>query len=554
MHLRRCGIGAALLAAIVGSTWSLTGLPMVADATEFRQDRANVRTTTIGESVEGRPIELITISSDPGSADERAALLIVAGIDATHETGISVARSLADRIATEHAGLLADRTVYIVPLVNPDASARRSRGPIGSYDLRHAPKPIDQDRDRRIDEDGPNDLNGDGYITLMRVRNPGPGSGLTATHVEHEDDPRLLRPADRSKGEIPVYAVMTEGIDEDGDGQVAEDPEGGIDLSRHFPYLWDEFDPVTGDYPLEDPGARALANWMLERPNLVAVLAYGPHDTLSSIPPDGKFDDSRRVPLGIESDDKRTYEKISEAFVEATGLKKAEGRSNEGTLHGWAYAHLGLYSFSTPLWSLPEATVAEDSAGDAASAEQTTPKKRATGELGWLEYADERGEGFVEWTTFDHPQFGEVEIGGFVSGFKVNAPTNDLGGIVDAQAAFIGDLLGMFPVIEVSETSIHDLGNGVYEVSLRISNTGAMPTRPAIAEKTRRWPPITLRPQIDRNLVIAGNPAVQIERLGVGEYIDIAWTVRADQPTLDITVSIAETGQRTVTANLEEGN
>ncbi|XOV75271.1 MAG: hypothetical protein ACFHWZ_17940 [Phycisphaerales bacterium] len=44
-----------------------------------------------------------------------------------------------------------------------------------------------------MNEDGPNDLNGDGVITQMRVRNPAPGSGLVATHVEHEGDPRLMR-------------------------------------------------------------------------------------------------------------------------------------------------------------------------------------------------------------------------------------------------------------------------------------------------------------------------------------------------------------------------
>ncbi|MFI4855435.1 MAG: M14 family zinc carboxypeptidase, partial [Phycisphaerales bacterium JB065] len=313
MRIHRCGLRAALLAGIVGTTLPVHLWSATTHAADQHAAPATIRHASIGESVEGRPIDLLTLSTNPEEADQRPALLIVAGVDATHQTGIAVARQLAERIAADHADLLASRTVYIVPLVNPDASARRSQGPIGSYDLRLAPKAIDEDRDRRIDEDGPSDINRDGYITQMRVRDPSPGSGLVATHVEHEDDPRLLRPADASKGETPVYAVMIEGVDRDGDGRVGEDPIGGIDLSRHFPYRWDEFDPVTGDYPLEDPGARALANWMLERKNLIAVLTYGPHDTLSSLPTDGKFDDSRRVPLGIESDDKAAYEKVQKA-------------------------------------------------------------------------------------------------------------------------------------------------------------------------------------------------------------------------------------------------
>ncbi len=618
-------IAGALLVALAGT--ALTVSPITADArAASAQDRANVSTRTLGLSSEGRNIDLITLSSSPENADSRPALLVVAGIDATHLSGIRVARQLAGRLASERADLLSDYTVYIVPLVNPDAAARATRVPIGAYDLRLTPKPIDHDRDRRMNEDGPNDLNGDGVITQMRVRNPAPGSGLAATHVEHEDDPRLMRPADRSKGETPVFAVMTEGLDDDNDGSVAEDPEGGIDLSRHFPYLWDEFDAVTGDYPLEDPGARALADWMLTRPNLVAVLTYGPHDTLSSIPADGKYDDTRRVPLGIESDDKRAYEQVSEAFVDATGLKTAEGRSNEGSFHGWSYAHLGLYSFSTPLWSVPDTdsddteapAPATDNAGEAedadtpagptmaeiqemiriyesGSAEEqeelmkefnampaetqarimaiasgqpdpladaaapeppaSSPRKRSSDiNASWIAYADERGEGFVDWQTFDHPQFGEVEIGGFVPGFRLNAPADRIETIADAQVDFIASLLGMFPAIEVGEPRVKSLGSGVYEVAMRISNTGALPSRPAISEKTRRWPPILIRPQIAHDLVLVGDPIERIDRLEPGQQVDLVWTVRSSDPTLDITITIPESGERSVSIDLSEGN
>lgn len=627
MHHRRCGIGAGLLLLVAGGLSTVFPGAETTAAAVHSLDRATVQTRSIGSSSEGRPLNLITVSSDPTNADSKPALLIVAGIDATHETGIIVARRIGDRIAAEHAHLLGERTVYIVPLLNPDADARRGQEPIGAYDLRHAPKSIDLDRDRRTDEDGPNDLNDDGFITQMRIKNPAPGSGLVATHVLDEDEPRLMRPADASKGETAVYALLTEGVDDDGDGRIAEDPVGGIDMSRHFPYLWDEFDPVTGDYPLEAPSARALADWMLERPNLVAVLAYGPHDTLSTLPQDGKFDVTRRVPLGIESDDKRHYERVQEAFLEATDLKHAEGRSNEGTFHGWAYAHLGLYSFSTPLWSVPDSEDAssddEPVAADTPEAEsqpaepaplsmaeiqsmiqtyesgseeeqaelmkrfnelpqesqarimaiasgepdplasqpsapssQSTSARRSSpkGEAAWLAYADKVGEGFVDWQSYEHPQFGSVEIGGFVAGFKVNAPEAEVDGIVDAQVAFIGELLEMFPKLDISEPSVTSLGSGVYRIGLRVSNSGTLSSRPAIAEKTRRWPPILVRPQIDRKSVLIGNPIDRLERIASGGTQDFVWTVRTSEPTLDITITVPESGEQTVTVDLREGN
>jgi len=627
---RRCGARASLLFAAAGLVCSIAFLSPATVASEsLNIQQASIRSSTLGTSTEGRAIELITISSDPENADRRPALLIVAGIDATHHTGILVARDLATRLAAEHADLLATTTVYIVPLLNPDADARRTQRPIGAFDLRSVPKPIDLDRDRRFDEDGPNDLNDDGYITQMRVRNPAPGSGLVATHVPHEDDPRLMRPADAGKGETPLYAILIEGVDDDGDGRIAEDPVGGIDLSRHFPYLWDEFDPVTGDYPIEVSEAKAIADWMLEQSNIIAVLAYGPHDTLSKLPVDGRFDSSRRVPLGIETADKADYERVQKAFIDATGLKEAEGRSNEGTFHGWTYAHLGLFSFSTPLWSTPTLASAEaaadepaapaESAPDEETAERlslaeiqsmiavyesgseseqaelmqrfsTLPKEEQDrimaiasgeadplsaappappaadpprsarrgsapkGEAAWLAYADERGEGFVDWQPFDHPQLGEVEIGGFVPGFKMNAPSDQITAISEQQSAFIGELLSMFGSVTVDATSSRHLGAGVYQIGLRLHNPGKLATRPAIADKTRRLPPIIVRPQLDRESIITGDPAARIERIGPGASEDFIWTVRTAGREIDIRISVPETGDQTITITLPEGN
>ena len=74
---------------------------------------------------------------------------------------------------------------------------------------------IDADNDGRFDEDGPEDLNKDGYISIMRVKDPkGP-------YMVHPEDPRLLRRADAAKGEAGGYAIYWEGVSEllDANGQ-----------------------------------------------------------------------------------------------------------------------------------------------------------------------------------------------------------------------------------------------------------------------------------------------------------------------------------------------
>ena len=72
------------------------------------------------------------------------------------------------------------------------------------------------------------------------------------------DDPRLLVPV--KPGEKGEYELLgLEGIDNDGDGLINEDPPGGYDMNRNWPADWqpDHIQGGAGDFPLSlarDPG------------------------------------------------------------------------------------------------------------------------------------------------------------------------------------------------------------------------------------------------------------------------------------------------------------
>jgi hypothetical protein len=79
--------------------------------------------------------------------------------------------------------------------------------------------PKDDDRDGLFDEDGYEDLDGDGNICQMRIRDP---FGMYRTDPE---DPRLMiRVKPGEQGEWTLLGF--EGIDNDGDGRINEDAEG----------------------------------------------------------------------------------------------------------------------------------------------------------------------------------------------------------------------------------------------------------------------------------------------------------------------------------------
>jgi hypothetical protein len=111
--------------------------------------------------------------------------------------------------------LLQTTTVYIFPRLNPDSTERFFLMPRQETAVNR--KPSDDDHDGLVDEDAPDDLNGDGLITSMRIQDP------EGEYVLDPADPRLLIKADRAKGETGTWRLLMEGRDNDGDREFNED-------------------------------------------------------------------------------------------------------------------------------------------------------------------------------------------------------------------------------------------------------------------------------------------------------------------------------------------
>lgn len=381
---------AAALVALAGTAFSNAG-PVTPQSSP-------VETFEIGSSLGGNVITAWRVGrTEPDELgrgpDERPALLIVAGLDGRHDFGSRIAISLVDRLVTEHTELLDRYTVYIVPDLNPDNDAMFDRPGTPRADFSRAPRTADADRDGRWNEDPADDLNGDGMITMMRVRNPAPGSGLRPTLVLDADEPRLLREPETDEGEIAEYALLIEGIDNDGDGRFNEDgiagnAGGGVDLDRNFPSLWPEYADGAGAHGLSEPETRKLVEWMLTRDNIVCALAYAPKDNILNTPATGKYDKDGREPTGIEEGDKNTYSKVQELFKETTNQTGAPEGAWAGSFTQFAYAQFGVWSFATPGWVRPD--LVKQDGGDEEEAEQEQPSGGAGGSSGGMDVDAER--------------------------------------------------------------------------------------------------------------------------------------------------------------------
>lgn len=314
-------------------------------------DSAFCQMSSLTQTGQGRDVFMLTLSTDPAKAAEsQPAVLIVAGLDGRHRVGVETALRVAEHLLKDHADLLKDTTFYIVPCANPDGfefnSGKVNSGHIGNL---HS---VDGDRDGAADEDGPADINGDGLITQMRRLSPPLDD--RATHLPDPIEPRLLKRADAAKGERALYALYTEGLDSDGDGELAEDGPGFVDLDHNFMHRYPEHAMDAGAVPVSEPEAVALADFVIKHRNIVAAITYGRHDNVINVPDGRGADASGQGPRDLDAGDVDYYREVSKKYKELTGQTRAAGGDSAGSFEAWVYAQRGIPSFATTLWGRPD--------------------------------------------------------------------------------------------------------------------------------------------------------------------------------------------------------
>lgn len=191
--------------------------------------------TSLGKTLNGKDIWMIRISGEEGPAPEvKQALLICGNLEGDHVIGSEVALGVADILINgygkdeEVTRILDKRTFYIVPRLNPDGAELFFETLL--FEHQGNLRPRDDDYDWLVDEDGPEDLNGDGMITLMRVKDK------EGDWYIDKEDPRLMHKREKDTWLDSLYKIYPEGIDNDADERYNEDSPGGYNINRNFPH------------------------------------------------------------------------------------------------------------------------------------------------------------------------------------------------------------------------------------------------------------------------------------------------------------------------------
>ncbi len=484
-----------------------------------------------GRSATGQPLLAISIVPPQQTAPQRE-ILVVAGLEGNQPAGALAALALARQLLAK-PDFIADVRVTIIPRANPDGLSFWSRSPLAPIPGNGVP--VDEDRDWLLDEDPPNDLDGDGRILEMRARDP------QGTLIPDPVEPRLLRSAKPEKGERGLYVKLTEGIDDDADGRINEDGPGGAGPAMNFPHAFAEYQDSAGRYPLEAPSARALASYLLAHPKIALVVVLSHFDSvtqpLDSGPAPKGF--PRKPAAKIQTADKDFLERLAEEFCEALEIKRKKGKAASfpaGDFTGYCYFHLGVAAISHPLWTTPpgpEEKPDEDSKEPTKESEKKPKLDPSLEEQAkWLAYADANPDlgGYQPWHSVPHPKYGTVEIGGFVPGFREIPPEADLGRLAAGLAQFVKRASEMLPRVRIEQLQDEARGAGVYRIEAVISNRGELPLvmGQGLTSRHVRNALVTLAGKVE---LVTGTLTQRLPTLLPGKSQHFEWWVTGTQGT-----------------------
>ena len=436
-------------------------------ATFLRQIEAKypdlARVSSIGRSFKGQDLWVVELTNrkikTPG---EKPGYYIDGGVHAGELAGSEMVLYLIwhytsnygkDPAVTE---LLDTRTLYLRPKFNPDGSDHALKNP---DNLRSTVKPWDEDNDGLLDEDKADDLDGDGATTQMRVKRH------HGTFKMSREDPRIMVP--RGPGETggEYYLVLSEGIDNDGDGSFNEDGVGGIDMNRNFPRTWalPYMQNGAGAFPLSENETRATLDFIVAHPNITGIVHnHTAGGFLYKLP-------STEPHANHEAEDLRLVAQYADRFTAITGQPSEEswagdGASRHGTLISWGYFDFGVIGWVPEHWG----GFGRDYNND----------KRVT-EAERLKWNDEdlKGAGFAPWKAFKHPQLGDVEIGGWRRKFtQQNPPAAMLEAEIAMKVPWFTEMAMVSPLVLIKEAKSTALGGALFRIDVVVENAGYMPT------------------------------------------------------------------------------
>ena len=440
-------------------------------------DRYRLR--SLGRSYGGREMWVLTVTNfSRGQEADKPAFWIDGGIHANEIQATEVVLYTSWFLAESYGRLplvtrlLDERVFYLMPMMSPDSRDAHMYEPNTTHSPRGGLRPVDDDRDGLVDEDKPDDLDGDGQICQMRV------ADAHGRWKPHPDYPALL--VEAKPDEPGQYTLLgEEGVDNDGDGRVNEDEDGYYDPNRDWPWMWQPESVQTGagNYPLSVPENRLVADFVMAHPNISGAQSYHNAGGMILRGPAVKADRYHETDIGIFTAIARQGEMMLPGYrYLETGTQLYEAHGIE---FDWLYQVRGVLAYTNELFTPMNYFRTKNEHGYFGSQEQ----QRRFDKYLLL------GQGVRPWHSVDHPQYGKVEVGGLSKNWMRQPPSFLLEEECHRNMAFTMYHADQMPLVAVNDVRVQKLEGGVWAVSATVSNNRLMPTRLKVDELRKISPP-----------------------------------------------------------------
>lgn len=602
---------------------------------------SKVKVHKLAQTFSGNQFSIYEFGTEISSKQRlKPAIFVMANAEGNVPVATEAALALAKELVKDKN--LERFTWYLVPTLNADALDHYFENPLWN-NTRNA-RPHNDDMDDLVDEDGPDDLNKDGFITQMRVVDP------MGIWIPEEADARFMRKANTAKGEKGMYKLYTEGLDNDGDGVFNEDPKGGINSGINFPHLFKANTATGGVWPGSEPEVYALMRFIYARPEIAATFTFGSSDFCIQVPKGGRrgsadftkikipkrmadsfgADPNRTytmeevielaqpmVPEGMEltpsmiagflglgaavnplDEDLKFYKELSKQYKEylkAQGFEEerlAPEKAKDGSFELWSYYHLGIPTFSMNFFTLPKAKKETKEAGSGISLDEVEkmssddfvaygeekiaaflkennaperfsatrliemmqgdqfspaqmvgmlkqmPKPEKEGELNektkaFIAYDRDvlKGDGFVNWTSFEHPTLGTVEIGGEKAFVRTTPSYDEAEKMINLQMPWVFEIVKKLPSLIILKTEVEAISADIYKVNIWVQNENYLPFPTAMGSRNNRPAPAILLIDGKDVQFVNGKARTPINKVDGLKAIKLSYLIQAKKGT-----------------------
>lgn len=437
-----------------------------------------VSVESICTSEKGRQVWAVTLTNKKsGPALSKPALYIDGNTHAGEVTGSMAAMHTMDVLCTGYDSdasllrLLDEMTFYIIPRISVDGTEVYLHTPAR---LRSADRPYPHP----VQQPGlfPQDLDDDGVIRMMRFKDP---HGAWKISPDHPQLMEKRKPDDR-EGEF--YTVLSEGMIEQQQGNEVQPAKTlwGLDFNRNYPYGWfsEARQPGAGPYPLSNPENKAVVDFVLGHPNIGSVATHHTSGGVILYPPGTRpeksahaLDSLRLREIGAMATEEMGYPAIN---IFDHFMIDQENYSS-GAFDDWCFQNQGIPAYTLELWNLLERAGSKIDWDHRGERTEKQSLQILTQVMDWC--AKNADSGFEPWTKWNHPQLGEVEIGGLNLKFtEQNCPVAFLKQEVEKTTRFCLRYARTLPQLSIEKTEVRWLAEDLAEVSAVIGNNGYLPT------------------------------------------------------------------------------